>query len=143
MRLLALAALCCAAFPAAAQMYKCVDARGVTHYTDKPLTSGCRSEKVDIQASPPLGGGAAPRAPQSFAGQDAEFKRRQIERDQAELQEKQQVAMRCAKLRNEYSVLASGGRIYQRNSLGERVYLEDSTRDTRLAQLKEEMRRCP
>jgi hypothetical protein len=142
MRLLALAILCLAALPAAAQMYKCVDARGVTFYSDKPQP-GCKGEKVDIQASPPLGGGAAPRAPQSFAGQDAEFKRRQIERDQAELQEKQQVAMRCAKLRNEYSVLASGGRIYQRNSLGERVYLEDSTRDTRLAQLKEEMRRCP
>lgn len=142
MRLLAAAALL-ALLPAAnAQMYKCVDARGVTFYSDKPQP-GCKGDKVDIQASPPLGGGAAPRPPQSFAGQDAEFKRRQIERDQAELQEKQQVAMRCAKLRNEYSVLASGGRIYQRNSLGERVYLEDSTRDTRLAQLKDEMRRCP
>ena len=142
MRLLALAMLCLAALPAAAQMYKCVDARGVTFYSDKPQP-GCQGDKVDIKASPPLGGGAAPRAPQSFAGQDAEFKRRQIERDQAELQDKQQAALRCAKLRNEYSVLASGGRIYQRNSLGERVYLEDSTRDTRLAQLKEEMRRCP
>ena len=142
MRLLAAAALL-ALLPAAnAQMYKCVDARGVTFYSDKPQP-GCKGDTVDIQASPPLGGGAAPRPPQSFAGQDAEFKRRQIERDQAELQEKQQVAMRCAKLRNEYSVLASGGRIYQRNSLGERVYLEDSTRDTRLAQLKDEMRRCP
>ena len=142
MRLAALAILCLAALPAAAQMYKCVDGRGVTFYSDKPQP-GCQGDKVDIKASPPLGGAAAPRAPQSFAGQDAEFKRRQIERDQAELQEKQQFAMRCAKLRNEYSVLASGGRIYQRNSLGERVYLEDSTRDTRLAQLKEEMRRCP
>ena len=142
MRLLVAAALL-ALLPAAnAQMYKCVDARGVTFYSDKPQP-GCKGDKVDIKASPPLGGGPAPRAPQSFAGQDAEFKRRQIERDQAEQQEKQQVAMRCAKLRNEYSVLASGGRIYQRNSLGERVYLEDSTRDTRLAQLKEEMRRCP
>jgi uncharacterized protein DUF4124 len=142
MRLLAAAALLALLPSANAQMYKCVDARGVTFYSDKPQP-GCKGDKVDIQASPPLGGGAAPRPPQSFAGQDAEFKRRQIERDQAELQEKQQVAMRCAKLRNEYSVLASGGRIYQRNSLGERVYLEDSTRDTRLAQLKEEMRRCP
>ena len=142
MKLLAAAALLALLPSANAQMYKCVDARGVTFYSDKPQP-GCKGDKVDIQASPPLGGGAAPRPPQSFAGQDAEFKRRQIERDQAELQEKQQVAMRCAKLRNEYSVLASGGRIYQRNSLGERVYLEDSTRDTRLAQLKEEMRRCP
>lgn len=142
MRLLAAAALLALLPTANAQMYKCVDARGVTFYSDKPQP-GCKGDKVDIQASPPLGGGAAPRPPQSFAGQDAEFKRRQIERDQAELQDKQQVAMRCAKLRNEYSVLASGGRIYQRNSLGERVYLEDSTRDTRLAQLKDEMRRCP
>ena len=87
--------------------------------------------------------GPAPRAPQSFAGQDAEFKRRQIERDEAEQRDKQLAEQRCAKLRNEYGVLASGGRIFERNSLGERVYLEDSTRDARLARLKEEMRRCP
>ena len=142
MKLLVAAALLALLPSAHAQMYKCVDARGVTFYSDKPQP-GCKGDKVDIKASPPLGGGAAPRPPPSFAGQDAEFKRRQIERDQAELQEKQQAAMRCAKLRNEHSVLASGGRIYQRNSLGERVYLEDSTRDARLAQLKEEMRRCP
>src|SRR6267378_3964592 len=34
---LALAVLLLACAPAYAQMYKCVDQRGVTHYSDKPL----------------------------------------------------------------------------------------------------------
>jgi hypothetical protein len=35
MRRCALALLLSVALPAAAQMYKCVDERGVTHYSDK------------------------------------------------------------------------------------------------------------
>lgn len=142
MRILALALLWLAAFPAAAQMYKCVDERGVVQYTDKP-SAGCQGGPVNIQSSPPISGSLAPQRGGSTAGADAEFKRRLIERDEAEQHEKQALALRCAKLRNEHGVLASGGRIYQRNALGERVYLEDSTREARLAQLKEQMRGCP
>ena len=47
MRRLALALLLAVALPAHAQMYKCVDARGVTHYTDKPLP-GCKGGAVNI-----------------------------------------------------------------------------------------------
>jgi hypothetical protein len=144
MRLLALAILWLAASPAAAQMYKCVDERGVTHYTDKPVSAGCRGDRVNIQSSPPSSNAVAPRVPRNdVAGQDAEFKRRQIERDEVEQREKQALAMRCAKLRNEHAVLASGGRIFYRNSLGEPVYVEDSTRDVRLSQIKEQLRGCP
>lgn len=124
-----------------AQMYKCVDERGVTHYTDSPRP-GCKGGKVDIQPIPPVSGKTA--TPQgSVATRDADFKRRQLEREQAEAQEKSALAERCARLRREQHVLASGVALYDLNARGERVYIEDATRDTRLAQLKDEMRGCP
>lgn len=57
---------------ATAQMYKCVDARGVTHYADKP-TAGCANAAVDIRASPPISGALAPPA-ENRAQQEADFR---------------------------------------------------------------------
>jgi hypothetical protein len=142
LKALALAFLLGAAGTAHAQMYKCKDERGITHYSDKPLPAGCKGGKVDIQGSPPLSGSVAPQQG-NVAGQDADFKRRQIERDEVETHAQQAAAMKCAKLKYEFGVLSGGGVVYRRNSLGERVYLEDSARDKRLAELREEMRGCP
>lgn len=129
------------AFPCYGEMYKCVDERGVTHYTDKPMP-GCKGAKVDIQPIPPVSGKTAPRSG-SLAGQDADFRRRQIEREEAEARDKKALAQRCARLRSEQNLLGSGVRVYKTNERGERVYVEDASRDARLAQLKEEMRGCP
>ena len=124
-----------------AQMYKCVDERGVTSYSDKPRPD-CKGGKADIRAIPPLSGKTA-APPSSVSGQDADFRRRQIEREQALAQEKTAAAQRCAQLKSEQDVLALGGRIFTVNERGERVYIEDASRDARLAQLKDEMRGCP
>ena len=122
-------------------MYKCVDERGVTHYTDKPQP-GCAGGQVDIRPIPPVSG-KEPARSSSLAGEDAEFKRRQIQREQAEAREKTALAQRCANLRSEYALLGSGVPIIKSNARGERVYLEDATRDARMAQIREEMRVCP
>src|SRR2546430_1033629 len=52
MRTLALAVLLLACAPAYAQMYKCVDSRGVTHYSDKPMPPSCKGGAVKIRATP-------------------------------------------------------------------------------------------
>lgn len=140
MKILAFSALL-VAFPAYAQMYKCVDERGVTHYSDKPRP-GCKGGKVDIQPIPPVSGKTAPRA-DDLARQDADFKRRQLEREQAEATDKAALQERCARLRYEHSVLSAGTRVFSFNSQGERVYVEDANRDARLQKLKEELRTCP
>ena len=144
-----LLALCCLIAPAAqAQMYKCVDERGVTHYSDKPRP-GCKGGKVDIQPSPPIGSGeprssGEGRAPAGdLKRQDAELRNRQAAREAAEAKEKSALAERCARLREEHAKLASGIRIARRDPQGERVYMDDATRDARLAQVREEMRNCP
>lgn len=122
-------------------MYKCVDERGVTSYSDKPRPD-CKGGMVNIQPIPPVSGKTSPPV-SSVAGQDADFKRRQMEREQAEAQEKSALAERCSRLRREQHILASGVALFGLNERGERVYLEDASRDARLAQLKDEMRGCP
>jgi hypothetical protein len=138
---LALLLVLLAAFPASAQMYKCVDERGVTHYTDKPRP-GCAGGQIDIRPIPPVSGKESQRS-SSFAGEDADFKRRQLAREQAEAREKAALVQRCTNLRSEYALLNSGVPIIKSNERGERVYMEDTTRDERMAQIKEQMRACP
>lgn len=142
MKWLALGALLIA-LPAAAQMYKCVDARGVVTYSDKP-SPGCKGGPVDIQPIPPLSGQAKP-APQSSSPsqQDADFRRRQIERERAAATESAALAQRCARARHEIGRLSAGTRVSRINDVGERIYMDDVTREARLAELKQQLRGCP
>jgi hypothetical protein len=141
-RALGLGVLLAVVTTAHAQMYKCVDERGVTHYSDQPRP-GCKGGKVDIQPIPPSSGAAAPARPADLSQQDADFKRRQVEREHAEAADKAERDQRCARLRYEHEVLATGYRIAKLNTQGERVYVDDASRDARLAKLKEELRGCP
>lgn len=132
-----------AAFPlaAAAQMYKCVDERGVTTYSDKPRP-GCRGGAVDIRASPPITGRIEARS-EDLAREDADFRRRQQERERAETRERAALDRRCRALRQEHARLSSGRRLSQVNDRGERVYLPDDVRNQRLEQVSAALRACP
>lgn len=125
-------------------MYKCVDAQGRTHYADQP-TPGCSNAKVDIRPSAPLSGGlAAP--PEDTARQEADFRRRQMEREQAEQAaraERAQLESRCAVLRQQYAVLGSGRRLVRINENGEREYVDDAVREQQLADVQSALRQCP
>jgi hypothetical protein len=141
LKTLALVFLLLVAFPAWAQMYKCVDERGVTHYTDKPRPD-CKGGKVDIRPIPSISGKGSP-ASRDLASQDADFKRRQIERGESEAKDKAALDQRCARLRREESWLSHGGRITYTDAQGKREFIDDTTRDTRLGQLREQLRVCP
>ena len=134
---LALLLVLLAAFPPA-QMYKCVDERGVTHYTDS--RPGCAAGRSTSGRSRPCRARSL-SARSSFAGEDADFKRRQ--RASRPRREKAALVQRCTNLRSEYALLNSGVPIIKSNERGERVYMEDATRDERMAQIKEQMRACP
>jgi hypothetical protein len=89
MRAAAWFAICCGLLaPAAqAQVYKCVDERGVVHYSDKPR-AGCKGGPVGIQPIPPLSGQASKPPSPSLSQDDADFRRRQIDRERQESYEK-------------------------------------------------------
>jgi hypothetical protein len=141
MRALLLAALLCAVAATEAQMYKCVDEHGVTQYSDKPRP-GCRGGPVDIRPIPSISGSVTGRS-EDFAREDADFKRRQSERERAAAKERAELQARCKALRQEQARLSSGRPLAQINAKGDRVYVPDETRDQRLVQVREALRGCP
>ena len=128
--------------PAAAQMYKCVDKKGVTHYTDAPLPD-CKGREVDIRPIPSISGAQIRRSDEGVAQQDADFKRRLNERAALEAQERSARESRCKSLRQEHAVLSDGRPLARINDRGERVYVPDEVREQRLARLREALRGCP
>jgi hypothetical protein len=133
---------------AQAQMYKCVDERGRMTYSDKPQP-GCKGGKVDIQPIPSISGqGArsqddAPSSSRSTAQQDADFRRRMYEREQREATEKQARDEQCAKVRQELHWLSATVRMATINDAGERVFMDEATREKRISELKQQSRGCP
>ena len=132
-------ALVLAAGPVSAQMYKCVDAKGVTRYTDSP-GAGCK--EVAIRGSPPISGAIQPPA-EDLARQEAEFRRRQLEREQTAERDRTTLTQRCIQMRREYAALSNARRVVRFNEKGEREYVDDGVREKRVAELQREMAGCP
>ena len=113
--------------PAGAQMYKCVDERGVTLYTDKPRP-GCKGGEVDIQPIPPVSGKVTPYR-EDLQAAERDFKRRQIQREREEAaaaKRDSELRKRCARQKLELERLASVRR------------MDDRLREARLKQLNED-----
>jgi hypothetical protein len=128
---------------AQAQMYKCVDANGKSSYADKP-GPGCK--QVDIHGSPPISGKLqAPRS--DSAGDEAAFRRRQIEREKADETEQRThdaQTRRCAGLREELARLNNGRKLVEKTTdAGERIYMDDQTREQKIAQANAGLSGCP
>ncbi|MBI2509827.1 MAG: DUF4124 domain-containing protein [Betaproteobacteria bacterium] len=143
--LIAAALAAISAAPAHAQIVKCVDERGVTHYTDKP-GPGCKGGPVDIRPAPPISGKAQERK-EDLSDAERDFQRRRLERegkDQDEARKLEAQKRRCASMHAQYQNLSSARRVYRTNEKGERVYIEDAERERRSAQLKADIaQQCP
>ena len=124
-----------------AQMFKCVDERGVTHYTDKPRP-GCKGGEVDIRGQPPISGKVTPR--EDLSSEEREFRRRQIQRERGEERDKQQAAARerrCASMHAEVQRLQTARRVATVDAKGQRTFLDDAAREQRVQQLQAEIER--
>ena len=125
-------------------MYKCVDARGVTRYTDQPQP-GCKGKEVDIQGQPPISGTlSAPK--EDFRRDDRDYQRRKIDEErirEAQRNTGEKMDQQCAQLRAQLEGLESGRRIVRLDEKGEPSYVEDEERNQRAAKLQEEIaQRC-
>lgn len=131
--------------PVHAQIIKCVDERGVTHYADKP-PPGCKGEAVVIRPAAPVSGKAEARK-EDLVDAELEFRRRRIDRERKDQEEASKVDAqnrRCASMHSQYRVLTSGQPLSRTNEKGERTYVEDSERERRAAQLKNDIaQQCP
>lgn len=122
----------CAALPwaAAAAMYKWVDEKGVTHYSESPPPDG-KASRVELPPIPP----AAASPDENWKERDLEFRRRRLEKEQADERAdaaaKQADAVRkerCLESRRRLDILQAERPVYRVNERGERVYLEDQER---------------
>jgi hypothetical protein len=140
-RALALAALL-AACPAAAQtMYKWVDEKGVTHFSQEPPADAKiekKATKVTPKVIPPSGGGAYD--PNAWKTRDAEARKRGIERGQqaqSDAKDDAQKAAACENARSRLSMLQTTAPIFKTNPDGSRTYIEDKEREAGIARAKE------
>ena len=127
----------------ASAICKWKDANGRTQYSDAP-PAGVQCEGT-IKAQPPISSGAAkPATPQSYQEKDMEFRKRRLEKQEAEQkaeQEKQQVAAKqqnCEAAKNRVTGLTRGGRVARYDSNGQLYYLGDDDIARELAEARKQ-----
>lgn len=126
MRLLVLAAMLAVSPAAQAQLYKCVDAKGRTHYTDKPLAD-CRGATPSEIKPPPAPPRQAARPDAAKAAKAAEKKKREAKAKKPSERERLQLAALCRGWKEEEAWL---------------VRSKDEHRDARLGQVRQALRQC-
>ncbi len=134
------AAVIIAAAPVHAQMVKCVDKDGVTHYTDRP-PPGCKGAEANIRSAPPISG-KVQESKENVSDAERDFQRRRIEKERKENSDAKKLEAqkrRCASLHADYQNLSSGRRIVRTNEKGEREAVDQAVVDRRVAQLKGEI----
>ncbi len=156
----AIALALCMSLPAAAQMYKWVDANGKVQYSDKPPPSNIKTEKLRAPPpapSAPAASASAPGAakdgtardaaktgPKTAAEQEQAFRKRQLESAKAqETDEKKQAQARdkaehCRRATAAVNALQLGGRQQRIDSKGERVFLDEQQIAQELSKAKQE-----
>ena len=143
---LALSLLCASGvLSASAQtMYKWVDEKGVTHFSEIPPPDGVKgAAKIEVRPASP------DKAPvDNWKQREMESKqRRAVESNQQEAarkQEEQQRVRKCRQAQRDADLLTNSQRIFHLNDKGERVYMEESQRAAELAEARREIARsCP
>jgi len=128
---LGLAVLLLAAAPAFAQMYKCVDEKGKTQYSDKPGPN-CKGGAVQLQAPPPPAPAASESAKGGAVPKNAEERKRQAMARVAE-ERKRECAANKAELQR---FTASKGPVKTVDTAGEPIWVTGAARDAKAAQLR-------
>ena len=131
-----------AALGAGAQtMYKWVDEKGVTHFSETPPPDAKlekKATKVTPKVVPPSGGGAYD--PNAWKSKEAEAKKRSVDRGQQEQTEARDAAKRaeqCDRARARVAFLKDVNVLFRTNPDGTRTYLEDKQRDAEIAQAQQ------
>ena len=125
-----------AATPAGA-IYKWVDEKGVTHFSQDPPPDGRKATKVEPKVTPPSGPAAAPT---DWKKKEQDSRKQRIEREQGDEAAKARAhneaaerANRCNRAKRDLEVLSLQVPVYSRNERGERVYVEDKDRESEKA----------
>ena len=135
---IAVAACVLCAAPAQAVLYKWVDEKGVTQYTETPPPEGKAAKKIDIAPSP-----AAQPSNDDWKQRDLDSKQRHIKEDQQKDRDARNAEKRhyeCLRAQREIDTLNKGIPVYHVDDHGQRVYLDDGERARQLAGWKQRAR---
>jgi hypothetical protein len=129
--------LVCVSAAAWSQTYKWRDASGNIQYSDTPPPANARDvQQLRKPAGPAQAGASNPAtAPKSYVEQDAEFRKRQAAKQEAEAKqaksddEEKMRARNCEGARSQLAALESGARMVKLDAKGERQALSDAERE--------------
>ena len=128
-----------------AETNKWTDADGKVHYSDQPPPANAKEQGTVKQLKPsaPTEKGAPAAKTPTYAEQDADFKKRQVEAAEREAAEKKKTAeaaekkKNCEQARSALKNMQLGGRISTTNAQGERDYLNDAQMAQEIARGKQ------
>jgi Domain of unknown function (DUF4124) len=127
---------------AAAQMYKWVDEKGVTHYSETPPGEG-KVDKVDIKPGPAT---SAPAI--DWKQREINARQQRIQKEQLEGREKAQEQNasaerkgRCIESQRRLSIYQAARPVYTMNEKGEKIYLEDKDRQREIDTWRDNVRK--
>lgn len=143
----ALAAMLCAAGVAAQDIYKWVDAHGVTQYSAAPPPPGVTATRLRTAPAPSPEAASQARAEAQRQADEQDRRTAERQRELAQQQAQAEAARRaaadrsaaCAEARVQLDALTRGGPVYRLDSRGTRVYLEDSARDGEIERWRREL----
>lgn len=131
---------------AGSEIYKWVDERGVTHYSESAPSPGTRSSTVRVpERSPSDDAAFREQAQQRF---DEANRRRADRKRELDLQREREEAAqrsvadrvaRCSFARRQLATLKLGRAVYRRDEKGERRYLDDSDFDAEVVRYQKEV----
>jgi hypothetical protein len=134
---------------AAAQINKCVDKSGKVVGYGNECPAGTRAEASGVKtapAAPPAAGPAAASQPKSVAERDADFRKRQMEKQEAEAKTQKTSAdaerrkAACADAQANLKSLQEGHRISRTDpKTGERSYLDDADYPKEIAKAQQQI----
>jgi len=117
-----------------AQVYKCVDAKGKTVYSQSPCPANSKSKTLDATPAPSASApssSAPAKGPADPRKANAEFKKRQLEEEEAKKkaaasdEEAKTKQENCGRAKGSLAQYEAGGRITRYNAKGEREFLTD------------------
>ena len=131
-------ALACVASAAGAELYKWVDEKGVTQYSEQPPPDG-KAKKVELLPTGPV------KAAPDWRQQEMELRKRRAEKELAEEDARSPESARrrqnCQTARRQLDILKAPRPVYNLNDRGEKVWLEDKDRAAEIERWTEEASR--
>jgi hypothetical protein len=121
------------------QLYKSVDAQGHVTYSDRPITPKAQKTEVTVQQGDAAEAARLAKENQVLKAEDEQRKKQQTNNDKVKAQQDQLKQAKCQTAKDNYYRLKDAGRIYQRDTDGNRVYYDDSAADAKREEARQLM----